>query len=151
MTDEVRVRSLALFFFFAALEERLAQSAAIKALQKCQKKMKRSNLPDEKWPSIIVHVTHAFFNKLKKSKLRSAAISCEAGWLLPGGVDLGPWMEFQKEAELDEFLAVLWSKVLGFSDEAISEGLGVTVGTVRHRLSRGLHTLGSVRRREMRR
>jgi len=151
MTDEAQVRSLALFFFFAALEERSAKSATIKALQKCQQKMKRANLSDEKWPSIIVHVTNTFFDQLKQSKRRLAAISYEEGYLIPDSVDLGPWMEFQKEADSDEFLAVLWSKVLGLSDEAISESLGVTEGTVRHRLARGLHILGFVLRGEMRR
>ncbi|MCB0366088.1 MAG: hypothetical protein H6624_17830 [Bdellovibrionaceae bacterium] len=151
MNDEARVRSLALFFFFAALDERFAQAAAIKALRKCQQRIKRASLPDEKWPSVIVHVTNTFFNKLRQSKRRPAAISYEAGWLIPEGVDLGPWMEFQKEADLEEFLAVLWSRVLGISDEGISEGLGVTVGTVRHRLGRGLHILGAVRRGDRRR
>ncbi|MCC7403363.1 MAG: hypothetical protein IT288_03110 [Bdellovibrionales bacterium] len=151
MTEEARIRLLALFFFFAALDERFAQSAAIKALRKCRQRVKSLGNRDEKWPAVIVDVTNSFFNKLKQSKRLPAAISYEAGWILPEGVDLGPWMEFQKEADLDEFLAVLWSRVLGISDEAISEGLGVSAGTVRHRVGRGLHILGSVKRGDRRR
>ncbi len=150
MDSEARIRSLALFFFFAALDEKFSRIAAIKALHQCQNRIGRGNLPNEKWPSVIVHVTHSFFNKLKQTKNRPAAISYEAGWLIPEGVDLGPWMEFQKEADLDEFLAVLWSKVLGISEDAISEGLGLTVGTIRHRVARGLVILGAVRRGEFR-
>ena len=145
---EDRIQSLALFFFFSTLEERFAQSITIKALKKCQKKMKRFQLPDKKWPSVIVHVTNTFFNKFKKQKHHPPAISHKAKCLIPDNIDLSPWIEFQKKADLDEFLAVLWSKVLGFSDESISEGLGVTTGTVRHRLSRGLHILGAINRGE---
>lgn len=150
MSDEARIRSLALFFFFAALDERFSRVAAVKALRRCRTRIRQGQLPDEKWPSVIVHVTHSFFNKLKQTKSHPAAISYEAGWLIPEGIDLGPWMEFQKEAELDEFLAVLWSRILGISDEAISEGLGLTVGTIRHRLARGLVVLGSICRGEFR-
>lgn len=148
MVDEARIRSLALFFFFAALDERFSRAATIRALRLCQRRIGNHQLADEKWPAVIVHVTNSFFNKLKQTKSQPAAISYEAGWLVPEGVDLGPWMEFQKEADLDEFLTVLWSKILGFSDEAISEGLGLTVGTIRHRLARGLLILGAIRRGE---
>ena len=34
------------------------------------------------------------------------------GWVLPDEIDLGSWRAFQNEAEDDEFLAVLWSRVL---------------------------------------
>jgi len=37
---------------------------------------------------------------------------------------------------------VLWSQVLGFSDSDIAVGLSVTEGTIRHRLSRGMRTMG---------
>lgn len=150
MNDEARIRSLALFFFFGSLDERFSRSATVKALNLCRKRIGQGHLPDEKWPSVIVHVTHSFLHKLKQAKSQPAAISYEAGWLIPEGIDLGPWMEFQKEAELEEFLAVLWSGILGISDEAISEGLGVTVGTVRHRLARGFLVLGAISRGEFR-
>ncbi len=144
MSIEARVRSLSLFFFFAALDEKFSLLATFKSFQRCQKRIRQGSLPEGKWPVVMVHVTHSYYNKLKQAKNKPAAISYEAGWLIPEGIDLGPWMEFQKESELDEFLAVLWSKILNISDEDISEGLGLTVGTVRHRIARGLVTLGSV-------
>ncbi len=44
--------------------------------------------------------------------------------------------------EPSEVEAVLLSKILGFSDNEIAEGLGVTSGTVRYRIGRGLRHLG---------
>ncbi|MNT80198.1 hypothetical protein D3C72_2196280 [compost metagenome] len=68
----------------------------------------------------------------------------ESGWLIPEGVDLGPWREFQKTASEDELLTVIWSKILKLSDHEISEGLGITQGTIRYRLGRALRKLGSM-------
>lgn len=144
MLSEERIKALALFFFYSALDERFAQQATINSYKKCQIRMKKGKLPQDKWPSVIVHVTNSYFEKLNRNKVKPAAISYEAGWLLKPGLDLGVWMEFQKESELDEFLSVIWSQVLKFSDEEISDGLGLTVGTVRHRVGRGLTKLGSV-------
>jgi hypothetical protein len=70
--------------------------------------------------------------------------SVESGWLIPEGIDLGPWREFQKNASEDELLTVIWSKILKFSDLEISEGLGITQGTIRYRLGRALRKLGSM-------
>ena len=65
--------------------------------------------------------------------------------MLPQGVELGLWQNFVREANAEEFLALLWSRVLKFSDLDISKGLGVTEGTVRHRVGRALKILGSLR------
>ena len=58
---------------------------------------------------------------------------------------MGLWRQFMRDSDADEFLAVLWSRVLKITDEAIAKGLGVTVGTVRHRTGRGLRKLSSMR------
>jgi len=70
--------------------------------------------------------------------------SLEAGWLLPEGLDLGPWKEFQKQAQEDELLCLIWSKILKIADEDISMGLGVSVGTLRYRVGRALRKLGTL-------
>jgi hypothetical protein len=80
----------------------------------------------------------------RKRKLGQRALTYEGGWLIPDSVEMGPWQEFQKVADGDEMLAVVWSKILKYSDEQISQGLGVTVGTVRHRTARGIRLLNSL-------
>jgi len=63
---------------------------------------------------------------------------------VPEGLDLGPWREFQKSSSEDELLSVIWSKILKIDDDDISEGLGITQGTIRYRLGRALRKLGSM-------
>ena len=83
-----------------------------------------------------------------KPRLRSlrskawVANAKEAGFILPPELDINVWMSFVGQGEPTEVEAVLLSKILGFSDEDIAEGLGVTAGTVRYRIGRGLRHLG---------
>ena len=70
--------------------------------------------------------------------------SIESGWLLPENFDMGPWKEFQKSAQEDEMLILIWAKILKFSYDDISLGLGVSIGTLRYRAGRALRKLGSI-------
>ncbi len=70
--------------------------------------------------------------------------SIDSGWLIPPELDLGPWKEFQKNATNDELLVTIWSKILNYSEDIISVGLGLTSGTIRYRCARGFRKLGSM-------
>ncbi len=94
--------------------------------------------------AVIVHLTRRYYEAHRRSIGRGhSMISFEGGWLLPD-LDLSAWKQFQKESGENELLAVIWSKLLCFSDAAISEGLGVTGGTVRYRVGNGLRALGAL-------
>lgn len=143
MRDEPSIRAIALFFFFTLLDEVTARQASTAVLSLCEKQAAKQGATITS--PIIVYATNRIYKKLKnKNKVHQGSLSYEGGWLLPGGVDLGPWKQFQKESEGDEFLSVVWSKILDITDEQISEGLGVTVGTIRHRVGRGLRRLASL-------
>lgn len=66
----------------------------------------------------------------------------EKGFVFPVGFDLSLWISFQSAGDPKEVEAVLLSKVLGFTDDEIAQGLQVTPGTVRYRVGRGLRQLG---------
>lgn len=141
--NEPDVKAIALFFYFAFLDDRRAIEASTQALHICSEKMKRSS--DLKCSVALVAATHTVWNKYKFRIVRGRPnTSPESGWLLPSAVDLGPWREFQKNATQDELLTVIWSKILKISDQEISEGLGITQGTIRYRLGRALRKLGSM-------
>lgn len=141
--SESDVKSVALFFYFAFLDDKKAIEASTQALAICRDK-KGSN-PNINSDVAIVAATHAIWNKYKLRIVRGRPnSSVESGWLVPGNVDLGPWREFQKNATQDELLTVIWSKILNISEENISVGLGITQGTIRYRLGRALRKLGSM-------
>lgn len=141
--NESDVKAIALFFYFSFLDDRRAIEASTQALAICSDKKKRN--PGMKNNIAIVAATQSVWDKFKVRVVRGRPnASAESGWLIPNGVDLGPWREFQKNATQDELLTVIWSKILGFSDEEISEGLGITQGTIRYRLGRALRKLGSM-------
>lgn len=140
---EAEIKTIALFFYFALLDDKKAIEASTQALALCrERKSQNSELSNA---VIIVSATKAVWDKFKVRVSRGRPnTSVESGWLIPSGVDLGPWREFQKNAAEDELLTVIWSKILNIDDKDVSEGLGITTGTVRYRLGRSLRKLGNM-------
>ncbi|MEN0058380.1 MAG: hypothetical protein AAGB31_06060 [Bdellovibrio sp.] len=140
---EVDAQSIALFFYFALLDDQKAIEAASQALALCRARKGRN--PQLKNSVAIVAATKAVWDKYKNRVARGRPnTTIESGWLIPEGVDMGPWREFQKSTSEDELLTVIWSKILRIEDDDISEGLGITQGTIRYRLGRALRKLGSM-------
>lgn len=140
---EADVQSIALFFYFALLDDQKAIEASSQALALGRARKQKN--PDIKSSVLVVAATKAVWDKYKARVSRGRPnTSVESGWLIPEGTDLGPWREFQKSASEDELLTVIWSKILKLSDDDISEGLGITQGTIRYRLGRALRKLGSM-------
>ncbi len=140
---ETDVKSIALFFYFAFLDDDKAIEASSQALALCRaRKQKNSKIKNS---VLIVVATKTIWQKFKPRISRGRPnTTIESGWLLPQGVDLGPWREFQKTASEDELLAVIWSKILQINDDDVSEGLGITQGTIRYRLGKALRKLGGM-------
>src|SRR5437868_1141231 len=108
---ESEVKSIALFFFFAFLDDRRALEASTQAISLCTDKKKKN--PQFNNNVLIVMTTFSVWTKhhLKLNR-GNPNISTDAGWMIPTDLDLGPWREFQKLATQDELLSVIWSKVL---------------------------------------
>lgn len=140
---ESEVKSIALFFFFAFLDDRRALEASTQAISLCSDKKKKN--PQFNNNVLIVMSTFSVWTKhhLKLNR-GNPNISTDAGWMMPPDLDLGPWREFQKLATQDELLAVIWSKILEIPEKDIAQGLGISEGTVRYRLGRALRKLGSM-------
>lgn len=141
--SEVEIRGITLFFFFALLDERRALDAASEALVLCRRKLSKN--PELKPAVALVGATRVVWEKHSGRFVRGRPnFSAESGYLFPQGLDLGPWKEFQKSAQEDEFLSLIWSQVLKIGDEDISQGLGISVGTLRYRVGRALRKLGQM-------
>ena len=140
---EADAKSVALFFYFAFLDDKKAIEASIRTLAFCRDKIKKN--PELKRSVALVASSKTVWDGYKNRMTRGRPnTSVESGWIVPPEVDLGPWREFQKLASEDELLTVIWSKILKIEDTDISEGLGITPGTIRYRLGRALRKLGSM-------
>lgn len=141
--SEIDVKSIALFFFFALLDERRAIDAAAEAYENCRRRLVKD--PQLKSSVALVAATKHIWEKNSGRFVRGRPnYSSESGWLLPNNIDMGPWKEFQKSSQEDEFLCIIWSQILKLSDEDISLGLGISTGTLRYRTGRALRKLGAM-------
>ena len=142
MTD-AQIRSTILFFFLSFLDEKVALRAAGKTVVLCNRLLKKSADPAKDFERIFVQASLRAWQKSKRLKpAGQAGVALDGGIDIPRQVDLGSWRQLHKDAQIEELLAVIWSKVLGFHDESIASGLDVSVGTVRYRVGRGLRLLG---------
>lgn len=141
--SEKDVRNIALFFFFALLDNRRAVDLTTQALVYCrQRKDKNPQISNN---VLVVMATKKFWEKSQKAHLRGLPyLTADGGWVVPEKVEFGPWREFQKNSTLDELLIVIWIKILNLSFLEVSEALGVTEGTLRYRMARALRKLGAM-------
>lgn len=143
--NEAQIRSVALFFFYTFLDKDLALRATVEALRLIEKRIKGRGISDSRNP-ILVYSTFKIWKKYSKKKnlkLQNSEFTAE-GWIVPGDLKMETWRQFVKEAESSLSLAVIWSKLLGFADKDIAEGLGQTEGSVRYRVGKGLKHLGYI-------
>lgn len=145
MLNEAQIRAVALFFYFSLQDEKLARQASSKTISQIVSRQKSGGDPEGPLGPALVSLTNRVWKSFKKYIRNSqSTVSHEGGWIVPSGVDLGAWRKFRKESIEEEFLVVIWSSILKLSDEDISQGLGLTTGTVRHRVGRGLKKLGTM-------
>jgi len=139
MVNDEQVRWIALFFLYALMDEKIALQSAHKAIASLKAKGYGGDTP------AVVRAVKKVWDQQRKSMSKNRlAIAPESGWVLPDHVDIAPWAKFQKDAADDQVIAVVLSRILGFSDQDIAEGLNVSLGTVRYRIGKGIRQLGSV-------
>ena len=140
--DDKEVRALALFFFFACLDEFRAKEAASKAADEFERLLRRDPLTDRS-VALVLACSRVWNKNRARIHRGRPQYSSDSGWLLPEKSDLGNWKEFQKSAPEDELLSVIWVHILNYPEDKVSIALGLTAGTLRYRVGRGLRKLGS--------
>lgn len=140
---ETQINSVALFFYFTLLDEELADRISREAIKKIRDQFEKRENSKAFAEAIVIHQCTKLFEKARKEHvLNTAHLSQKAKYILPTGLSFGAWRQFHKESSIEDLESLVWSRVLGFSDEVIAQGLGVTVGTVRYRVGRSLRQLG---------
>ncbi len=139
MVDSSVLRSVSLYFFLTIPDEKKAHAASLAALTQIRR------LPSTTNKSLIISILHRLKDKAGKMRVHHWPFKKDdKSWMVPETLDLHAWRSFTSRAEQSECEAVLLSRVLGFSDSEIATGLGVTDGTVRYRVGRGLRVLGGL-------
>ena len=142
--EKQAIEKLALFFYFCFMDEGRAQAATEKAI-----KAMREYSSKESWNSRLVRASKKIIYKQKDFGTVSHIGFVQGQIEFPEGSNWGPWFEFRKQSEVDSFTSVIWVKILGIDAAEVAQGLDVTEGTVRFRLSHALRSMGQIIRGEV--
>ncbi len=141
--NENDVRAIALFFFYALLDDQKAIEAGARALNLAKDKKRKQ--PEMANAVALVQSTFEIWKKEEAEARRMSMVrSLNPGWSLPDGTDLSPWREFHKQSSSDEIVVVIWSKILGLPDAEIATALELPEGTIRYRVGHALRRLGEL-------
>ena len=157
MTDQItdqQVQSLVVFFQLALLNQDLAEEAAQAAYLQISAQSKARPGAKDPQPFEILFVRHTdrilrSYRKTTSWKKQAAAHAKNASAPVKQSaliheahhLDLSPWRDYFKNAHLDEVTVMIWNHILKVNEDQIADALDLSVGTVRHRLSRGLRSL----------
>lgn len=142
---ERQIRSVAVFFLFALLDERAALRAAEVTIAALKARVREDD--DLESRIAILRACVVGFDREKKRITRGKlALTFESGWRLPDHTELAPWVRFHKDADEEELLALIFSRLMGFSDTEIALALGISEGTARYRIGRAVRHLGAANR-----
>ena len=137
MSPEDFAKKVGLFYFYSFLNDQQAAKATVYTVKKLRSVWKKNQKVSSEE---LVSATFLGWCKFKKQSI--LVNFNKSNWTVPGNRTLSPWKEFYQNSSEDEFLMIIWSKILCISDESISTGMGLTRGTVRYRISKGLNLLG---------
>lgn len=145
MSKTELLEKLALFYYFSFLDEVKAQAATLKTLKKIKLDMISKRRDESDFTiSEFIAITNAMLERSLKS-IKPISLAYSSGYIiLPERSNWGPWFELRKSIHEKDFRALLYAKILKFSEEQISTGLELPVGTIRYRIGRALKTLGQI-------
>ncbi len=149
--QKIRLRRFALFFILAFLDDRLAAEISEKATLLFKSKYPKFQSESEiETPEVRRDMIAICFSQWQTYKKRltkgmtreKTEFNISAYGKMPAHLELGPWLRFHKEAAEEEVLAVLFTQILEFSETETAEALKVSLGTLRHRVGKGIRVLG---------
>lgn len=131
--------TVAKYFYFSGFDEQLTFACSFRVLGE----LKSRGWLEAGYRDHWVNVLSKWRGKMKSVSPRDrAGYAHEKGFEVPADFKMEAWSNFIANGEPSEVEAVLLSRILDFTDEEIAGGLGVTRGTVRYRVGRGLRHLG---------
>ncbi|CAN5597541.1 hypothetical protein BH10BDE1_BH10BDE1_31680 [soil metagenome] len=146
-----QARAIGLFFLLGLMEERVALSAAARAIAQLKADFSEISRKDREQNLVptdaIIKACHESWKVHRKQIPRNQpSVPPETAWKVPANIDLGTWARYQRDAPDEDVMTLLFSLVLGITDDELSEGFQTSVGTIRYRLGKAVRQLGLVAR-----
>lgn len=138
------------FFFLTLIDEEKVIHATNEALARYEK-LKSKTLQSEKseeilfirsclwaWQRNRFQIQPDFWSwfQLEQERIRKQDLFSHSP------VPLEPWIKYQKSCRPEEMVCLVLREILQLSESRIAEALNLSEGTIRYRISHGLHTLG---------
>lgn len=137
--DASVIETVAKYFYFTSLSEQMTFACSFRVLGELKAQGWMEPGHRDRWVKVLSKW------RLKMHKVGPRAwthLPNERAFTIPDRFNMPAWQNFVENGDPGEVEAVLLSRILGFSDDEIADGLDVTRGTVRYRVGRGLRHLG---------
>ena len=82
--------------------------------------------------------------KSKKLKAQHILLSSNPYVEKNTSININYWFEFIVESDIEIITSIIFEKILNFKEEDIAHGLGISLGTLRYRIGKGLAQLGDI-------
>lgn len=140
--SELEIRSIALFFFLAFLDDKKGTELSQTTIKKLKKLWAADKSVDHDI-SLIGECFSAWKKTLEeKGQVIGSVISSET-WKLPSNVGLEAWKKFLQLESHENVFPLIWTEILGRSEDIVGRAMKISQGTIRTRVSKGLIHLGS--------
>ncbi len=138
-----QVREIGLFFLLGFMDEKVALAAASRCVARLKTLQERE---DDAIAAVeLIKTCRESWKSFRKHIPRNQPLATPTeSWVIPVGLDISIWARYQKDAADEDIMALLFSLVLGLSDDDLAEGFQTSVGTIRYRLGKGVRQLGLV-------
>ncbi|OQW54647.1 MAG: hypothetical protein A4S09_05685 [Proteobacteria bacterium SG_bin7] len=140
--SELEIRSIALFFFLAFLDDKKGTELSQSVVKKLKKLWAADKSVDHNI-SLISECFMAWKNTIEEKGQVIGSVIASETWKLPNNVGLEAWKKFLQLESQENVFPLIWTEILGRSEEIVGKALKVSQGTIRTRVSKGLIHLGS--------
>lgn len=137
--SDTQIKSVALFFFFAFFDEQRAIELTSKTLKLVRKQARDSEIDTN---ALIVRIAQKIFAKEASRRELPPPPQDLNVFQIPEAISLGHLHALRKRITIEEFGCLLWTKVFALPEATVALGFDTTIGTVRHRTSNALKSLG---------
>lgn len=140
MSDQ-QTRSILLFFYLAFLN---AEQAIEATYETCRLLQGQWGLKRNPGQAELIRAMLSTFQHFENRVTDYTSTERDLRFAMPKGFEPKKWLEFLKETPNQEVQALLWIQVLKFDLPEVARALGVSEGTMRHRVGRALRSLGEM-------
>lgn len=141
---QIAIQKLSLYFFLSVLDEDKAQDGILRTWKSLNAKTLNWKRPPKNWERLLISKAERTRDSIGHGLTIRRSGVLQKVFPQEKSIDWSDWFEFLKSGNANEVSAVVWVRILGLQEQTVAEALGVTLGTLRYRLNRGLLSLGRI-------